>query len=297
MVIPRRITKLIPTDIQAKQLPATDDIKTLFIRLASGVVRFGIAIRDAARWIYNAPSALLQLLKHVVQRVISIALFTGKIVLFSLAGSLAFVATLALLRLAFNAYRLRRKKLQLQHLEQDRMRNRLLAEVLHQEREEAWQRSLQERRRREQEADRRRAEEQALKQEQARKAESYARAQREEQCKRQDNAQRAQQKLEDRRLYHRWRAACDVVFGAGSGSLPEPPSWPCSQASCQLKRRLKACPHNLERLFSANGNLQQTLQDERKRWHPNRPIFHKLRSDSAEKMATEISQVIQSLMR
>lgn len=119
------------------------------------------------------------------------------------------------------------------------------------------------------------------------------------QPQRRKHASQAQQPLQDIGLYYEWKKACDKVFSQFSGKLPEPPSWPCSVNWCDTEvRQLKACRHNLKRLFISTGDLQGTLQEERKRWHPNRGIFYRLQGEDAiiaARMATEITQTIQNL--
>ncbi|KAK4541062.1 hypothetical protein LTR36_008287 [Oleoguttula mirabilis] len=121
-----------------------------------------------------------------------------------------------------------------------------------------------------------------------------------EHSQRQQDAFKAQQKQEDRRMYQQWREMCDIIFThpAQATRIPEPPNWPCGDIGCTVPRKLKACRHNLERFFSATGDIQLTLNEERLRWSPNRRVFAELENNGvkgAGGMATELFQVMGSL--
>lgn len=252
-------------------------------------------ISDVVLWLYYAPSKFIGLVTRtsslVLRRIKALTVFCARAVLICGAGFLAITSTYVIAHLAYRSYRSYQAKQYLRGIEETRAQRRI---QIQEEQNRQWE---QEQRRRDEEA---RSEElRNLRQraaERKREAEERVRLQEQERQRRREEALREQYRLEDLRLYNRWKTACDSVFDAGSGELPEPPFWPCSEISCQEVRQLRACRHNFERLFSATGNTQQTLRSELLRWHPNRAIFHKLQPGS-ERMATEITQAIASLQR
>lgn len=272
-------------------ISAIGSVRQFFVDLASGFTRFGLAVRGVALWLYHAPGAPLQLLRHVFHKIVSLVIWTRKILLIGTAGTLALVFALAILRLVCGAYMARLRELEALELARKLMRDRLREDILSVQRQQAGEREREQR----QEAERRRAEAENPNQERARKAAEYERAQREHQRQHFEGALRAQQRLEDKKLYFRWRASCDAVFESGQGSLPPPPFWPCDNLSCKQDRHFRACIHNLGRLFSATDNLQQTLKEERRRWHPDGMFFLREGRQDAKSMANEIFKMMGNL--
>ncbi|KAI7371845.1 hypothetical protein KC336_g20739 [Hortaea werneckii] len=85
------------------------------------------------------------------------------------------------------------------------------------------------------------------------------------------------------KIFSEWREVCDEFFSHSPGSrdLPLLPS--------------KA---QLAELFAATDDLQNTLKQEARRWHPNRAFFHQMEAAGrlgAVKAATEMFQAIQNI--
>ncbi|KAK5683171.1 hypothetical protein LTS10_004702 [Elasticomyces elasticus] len=79
---------------------------------------------------------------------------------------------------------------------------------------------------------------------------------------------------------------------------PEPPHWLCGKECTTVSRVLQACKHNLQELFTSNGD-PSTLRKDIMLWHPNNAIFAKMENDGltgAMAYATEIAAVISGLM-
>lgn len=271
------------------------DARSILVKIAALFQRAGRAVKGAALWLYHAPANVWHTIAHAIGAVgtairwtATTTMFLAKTFLLGLVGCLVLFAAYKLGRVSYMAYESHRaaRRLQEEHL-------RRMAELearAQVQREEELRRRADEIRKLE-EARRR-----AVAEEQFRREAEQARSRERQQQKLRDEALRKLRQQEDLRLYNRWRTDCDEVFKAGHGTLPEPPSWPCHEMKCREERRLKACCHNLERVFSSNGAFRDTLQAERIRWHPNNAIFYRLAKGSVE-MATEIFQVIESLRK
>lgn len=269
-------------------------------RIAAFLRRTGLAIGRAAQWIYHAPAKYALLLASAISGAVQ-WVKTAVILVFRTAvlcgiGLLGLLLAVAISRLACKAYLQYREQQKILALERGQAQRRTQIQEEQGRRAREQQRQHQEEIRQE-EVRRQIAAEHRRRAEEARNTEARKRMQEEERERRLKDAARTQQRLEDMKLYNQWKTACDKVFEAASGRLPEPHSWPCSETWCKEDdRQLTACRHSLERLFSSTGDLQHTLQEERRRWHPNRAVFHRLQK-SDERMATEITQIIHNLLR
>lgn len=260
--------------------------------------------RSAAQWIIHLPLRLTATIQHFLSAVwhacVVSFVFVGKVTLCALG-------VCALITLARGTFRLSRWIWQRCSHTRNEIRRKIEAEARAQEHAALFQRMRQElderaasERRREQEKAR---QEEAKKQQEQRWREEAARAQKraQEHRQRQQEALKAQQKQDDQRLYQAWRERCNAAFDSPSRAreFPQPHHWACTEIECGRQRHLKACCHSLRRLFSANDSLQQTLGEEKYRWHPDRPWFIELEKrgiGDARAVATELFQVIGMLL-
>lgn len=269
------------------------DIQGLFLKLMASVKHAGSAIRRATLWLYHAPARCGVLVIHAIgvaiEQIKVIILFAIKVALLCGAGLL----TLLIAFLAYKAYKSYQARQDYRNIEDEP------AQGSFQIQEAERRRMIHEHRRRQehqrQEEDRRKhSAEQQRKAEETREEERN-RKQDEERRRRLQQALCAQERLEQ---YNQWMIKCNRFFETESGEIPQPPSWPCSIGRCTEDRQLNACCHNLEWMFRATRKSKKELREERDRWHPNNAIFsrHDKSQPASERMATEITQVLQSLV-
>ncbi|KAK5168656.1 uncharacterized protein LTR77_005965 [Saxophila tyrrhenica] len=307
----RILSGLTTPDTDATRLQTSNVLKSirhLFVTIADAFKCFGLAIRDAAVWcyqalkqcgaaiksaviwLYHAPGKLVHLVAHIVgvslRWLKGTALLALKIGLGLFAVCLAALIAYALIRLALQVQRARRARQELRRLEEARVQWAIQARG----REEERHRHLvEEQQRREDEV---RREEEAGRQ---RAAEQKRMAQEADETKRQTRVrEELQQRRRDAIHYKQWRDTCDRISDAGTGTLPKPPSWSCFAENCQKNSEIVACCHDLKRAFGSTGDLAATVLLERNWWHPDRPWFRRLGPES-QVMATEMFKTIQNI--
>ena len=97
-----------------------------------------------------------------------------------------------------------------------------------------------------------------------------------------------------------WQKQLTTYFTDRSNKpFPTPPDWNCGKKACQLgrsSRALKACPCNLEALFTHMRSPKIDFKTERLRWHPDKFSDSGSSSrDEMQKKATEVFIVLEQL--
>lgn len=291
--------------IMDAEMQAWNQVGQIIINIRDFILRCCEALQSSALWIVHLPKAVASTISQWISdigRAISIGIHAVKVavIVFLKVLTVLTVTALALPLLGLGMWKLveiyqhyrRKKQMQMQReqweqcqREETERLSRMWKEVAgrQQRDDEIRQRERREQERREQERKQKGEEDRRREQEQRRRQ------------KEQGDRRRAEG---DRRAYRQWRAQCETFLAHRESTtrFPDPPSWPCT-AGCPDNEVLKACRHSIKRLYQASSsNLQETLRNEKRAWHPDR--FERCPPISRQKIkakAVELFKIIQEL--